>query len=531
MKKYAPRLYVATFAIILSCIPQAGLAFDVETDQWLTNQNGLPDNGLSRVTVTEFPGSGARISMRSSYDQTTTNEAICDQGFGVEPCNPIKSRYVVSATQLLPVCETQNQENCIVSLTANKNDESIAAIFEGYGGGPEYPALSQWGLPAASRPSLWSIAGLVNGAGAETYAVSIFANYSFDIGKKRFKADSLAAAVQAFTIVANPSFEAPFAKVTKAPGSSRTSIDLLGPADCIWSDSGICGREVRFPLDASFKLTIRASKDITGWFRGRLRDPVIDVKEFSKTANLISIEASPVSIPRFSVIASPDNTTSRSKKILQNYGGNGIGLFTGSHKHVPALTYGDSAPHQLLNDFKKIAENSAIGTSTLWNFSTAPLAIGNSCLADRSKVIGIVTTNATMFEGGAPRFANGFLQYKVAGMHFMPDRSTKFLGTYDLVMRSDVARCLYRFSKAPVSATITVTGDGDKDISTTVVGEKNGWLKLAAYGFTFSQKTIRVRLSQPKTTTISCEAKDNPSRTQKVSGVDPKCPPGFKNAS
>jgi hypothetical protein len=31
-----------------------------------------------------------------------------------------------------------------------------------------------------------------------------------------------------------------------------------------------------------------------------------------------------------------------------------------------------------------------------------------------------------------------------------------------------------------------------------VVGEKNGWLRLAAYGFTFSQKTIKVKITQKK---------------------------------
>jgi hypothetical protein len=60
-----------------------------------------------------------------------------------------------------------------------------------------------------------------------------------------------------------------------------------------------------------------------------------------------------------------------------------------------------------------------------------------------------------------------------------------------------------------------------------VVGEKDGWLKLAAYGFTFSNKTIQVRLTQ-KRTTITCVSLSKPTRTQKVSGFSPKCPKGFK---
>jgi hypothetical protein len=67
------------------------------------------------------------------------------------------------------------------------------------------------------------------------------------------------------------------------------------------------------------------------------------------------------------------------------------------------------------------------------------------------------------------------------------------------VMRSDVARCLYGFSKAPLNAKVSVVNNkGERFTATTVVGEKNGWLRLAAYGFTFSQKTIKVKITQKK---------------------------------
>jgi hypothetical protein len=63
-------------------------------------------------------------------------------------------------------------------------------------------------------------------------------------------------------------------------------------------------------------------------------------------------------------------------------------------------------------------------------------------------------------------------------------------------MRSETARCLYGFSNAPVSATVTVVGVGDQTVASTIVSERNGWLKLAAYGFTFSEKEIQVKIAQ-----------------------------------
>ena len=158
---------------------------------------------------------------------------------------------------------------------------------------------------------------------------------------------------------------------------------------------------------------------------------------------------------------------------------------------------------------------------------------GSPCLQDTSKVLGIVTTNAMGFDGKSPAFEKGYLNYKVTGLHFMPDGTTPVQGTYDLVMRSESARCLYGFTNAPISATVSVTGGDSSSVATTVVSEKNGWLKMAAYGFTFSEKTLAVRMTQAKAsaakkTTIICVSTKNKKLTKKVTAISPECPAGFK---
>jgi hypothetical protein len=113
-------------------------------------------------------------------------------------------------------------------------------------------------------------------------------------------------------------------------------------------------------------------------------------------------------------------------------------------------------------------------------------------------------------------------------------------------MRSDVGRCLYGFTNAPVQATISIVGAGDSPIATVVTGEKNGWLSLSANGFTFSEKILQVKFSQEvsvpapaasptpsavakptaaKKTSITC-VKGKTSK--KVTAVNPVCPKGFK---
>jgi hypothetical protein len=168
----------------------------------------------------------------------------------------------------------------------------------------------------------------------------------------------------------------------------------------------------------------------------------------------------------------------------------------------------------------------------------------NSCFADSNSVTGIVTTNSTQYSAGPPSFnkVDGTLNYQVAAPHYGTDKS-EFKGSYDLVIRSDVARCIYGFSKAPINATISVTSsDGTPQIATTVIGEKDGWVYLRAKNFGFSAPVIKAKLSQEaevaatptpsasskpvaKAVTITC-VKGKTSK--KVTAVKPKCPTGYK---
>jgi hypothetical protein len=99
-------------------------------------------------------------------------------------------------------------------------------------------------------------------------------------------------------------------------------------------------------------------------------------------------------------------------------------------------------------------------------------------------------------------------------------------------MSSKIARCIYGFTSAPVSATVSITSEnGEPSTATTQVNEKNGWLTLAAYNFTFSSPTVRVSLSQVKEVkevkkaTISCI---KGKKIKKVTAVTPKCPSGYR---
>lgn len=125
--------------------------------------------------------------------------------------------------------------------------------------------------------------------------------------------------------------------------------------------------------------------------------------------------------------------------------------------------------------------------------------IDYSCAGFDSGFYGTGSTNAAIYAVDPPSLRNGSLNYEVASVHYLPDGKTLNLGRYEMSLRSDVARCIYGLSRAPISASINVLNQkGIKTLATSVVSEKNGWLKLQASGFTFSKKLISVKLVNKK---------------------------------
>jgi hypothetical protein len=186
---------------------------------------------------------------------------------------------------------------------------------------------------------------------------------------------------------------------------------------------------------------------------------------------------------------------------------------------------------------------------TYWSFAVAGSS-NQRCFAEATGVVGIVTTNAVVYEPSAPAFINNELQYRVAGVPLTPEKE-RFPGSYDLVIDSKVARCLYGFTDAPIKATVSVSAeDGARTVETIVTGERDGWFSLGAYGFGFSTPTIKVQLKQdsiPSATNSSAGEATTPQTVSKKTGVKKvtcvkgaksktlkpgksKCPKGYKKA-
>ena len=425
---------------------------------------------------------------------------------------------------VLGVCEAPTDVNCIEDFQiALESQELKSAVFKERSLGWSIPENKSLNYPGGGNPTLWVAEHAATPSGATEYMVNLRVGGGFRPGGK-WDPGELMVNVAPYKIITGDRFKT----LTTSDGKDeRTGLRRYGfsggagPGECAWADEGRCGRLQDFAPGTKVKVVVRVPKELGGWFKGRMKGPTIEVSSFNRDYNRISVEAEPVEVPRiFYEVQKPDMSEKEKEFYFDSNGGSKYG--SSSWAQASYFTIFD-----WLRYFKPKVKDTASGSNTVWNFGTVQTGRGSRCLVNDSRVLGIVTTNSMGYDGSSPSYARGSLNYRVTGLHFTADGKTPILGTYDLVMRSDVARCLYGLSRAPVGATITVAGEGDTTIATTVVGEKDGWLKLAAYGFTFSNKTIQVRLTQ-KRTTITCVSTTKPTKTRKVTGLAPKCPTGFK---
>lgn len=450
--------------------------------------------GLDNVTVSKRTGRIPNADGTSEY-------FVCPDGVTPSgPCSAAKGGSFFYSNYVLPICESGTQNDCLENFSyGTVASELKSATFVRSLAGQKYPSVSSnGGLPAASTASIWDAPGLPNSAGTTKYAVAVTQAAIYDKEKAKYSSFQLSASIYPISDKTGAEFGTPYLEDIKVNGHTTVSGWQFTPG-CAATEDNYCALTENFAPDSRFSISIRASNELTGWFKGRIGRPNVSIQKFSATNNRITMSAEPVQVPRLGAIVTAENTTERGKDLLKHSNLSGVPeLFKG--QTLRNIAPDDAAAIEWVKEFRNAAKDTAIATTGHWSFATLGLAKNtNKCFADRSQVIGVVTTNATALASGAPEFGRGTLDYKVAGLHYAPDGKSLNEGMYDLILRSDVARCLYGFSNAPISAKIAVISDsGEKKVATTVVNEKNGWIKMAAYGFTFSSPTIKVQITQKK---------------------------------
>ena len=313
---------------------------------------------------------------------------------------------------------------------------------------------------------------------------------------------------------------------------------------------------ISWPLDLNveFGFTMKLQTKLTGWIHGRVTDVNIAITKASDGDQVITVKGKPSIIPG---VAAWYKKTDLPPSLKAHYANDPDVDISG--QGWPGPTGGanpsDGLPYSILKEkfgydqgsFKEVlawidaVSDKATFAPTVWSIRSIGSGEIARCATDQQSLSGFVTTNASMYVASPPTFNKDdqSLDYKVIAPHYLPD-GKEFKGMYNLVIKSDVARCIYGFSAAPVKATISiVSSDGTAQVATTVVGERDGWLYLSANNFTFSSPIVKVKLSQDvavttaktsgtstaKKSTITC-VKGKVSK--KVTAVKPSCPSGYK---
>jgi hypothetical protein len=400
------------------------------------------------------------------------------------------------------------------------------------------------GIPDSGFVSIWKIPGMIH-AGGDEYLLIPKLNGEFQ-DVKGTKPASLDVGLFA---------------VSRVPLAGR-QFDT-----CFFVTKTDCFLRWAHPKDSTFSVSLKTGAKIIGWFHGRLTAPEISSEKLSDGQTQITIQGASITVPTVAVWAKNSDLPAKLDQFIEEefiQRGNqmaGSGFYIGDPKvRATQAVIDDRNPSFDAKFFERymlwvgVAKDKAYASVSTWSFRTMQdYQEYAKCIGD-SGVAGMVTTNSNAYIAGPPTFQDGDLAYRVASPHYDTKGEVQ-IGTYDLAIRSDIARCIYGFTSAPIQATLSVVyADGEAKKATTLVSEKNNWLRLSAKGFTYSSPTVKVRLTQEKavvapsptpsaspTPTPMASASAAPvaakktsitcvkgKTTKKVTAVNPTCPKGYK---
>lgn len=532
----------------------------------------IDNSHLSRPGVSYLVHSGLN-PLQSSVDPTCDSTTDAKYNF---------SAYSFLAT--IPTCISAEDVNCLAEVGAiDANGTKIVGSFSRYlpdKAQNEYVGNPDWNLPSGSGASLFILPGVDNPAGnSYLVAVNMGGVGSRVKGNEGINLQDFSASIVPVQLVdtgnlfaytgcpvtpriCNPGvikLTRPDGTVTWGLSGGTGGAGKYSCAGISWREN-ICAQKQACPANYRFYIKVRLTLMPTGWLHGRISDANIAITTQGKVSEL-TVTANPIKVPVVYKRYQWNEMPAALQKLYDPTRGSYVGgnwsysqlLLSATDALDPMKRSMTSSPPPYENNamdelisWLPYVDDKAIAMPSYWSvrsLSGKELSNANSCFTNPKQLNGIVTTNSTQYSAGPPEFdrKEGFLNYKVASPHFTTSGDA-FKGSYDLAMRSDVARCIYGFSKAPVSAKVSVvSADGTPQVATTVFSEKDGWVYLTARNFEFLSPSVRVKLEQeapapsataetkpvssPTKTTITCVKNKT---IKKVSGASPKCPAGYK---
>ena len=571
---------LAASLVVLSGLAFPAIGADIPDEQYVTalpshDIKSIPSYGITANGLGEFPTNiNYLLGKKSDGNQLGVSKVT-----GVGFCTSLTDTACVGAPVLqykaqIGLCSEALTNDCISDITIKSQDGSnldfTTSSFPAARAG-DFKGDPSMGLPSGGPTPLITVPGLPHAGGNKYLIVVSAVGYKLP-DSPRFNSADIKASIYAVNI--EPKFNS-------LPGiqTSLNWYDKLDYSLGAWTNPTTacpiyttteCAQPYALPVNAQFGFKLKLSNPVKGWLHGRVDGISSEISLDSSGNQTISIQGNPIVVPSaYAWMKKSDVTKPMAdfyESVRQPVGGAGFGC-TNDPTGGQATNGCDSkfwvsvlrflrADQESMDEFlawMPSLKDKASKAPTIWRWETMGSdGTSDVCYRNTSNLSGFVSTNATQYLSGPPVFnkSEESLDYKVAAPHYLPD-GKEFLGSYNLVINAQVARCLYGFTDAPIQATVSVTSsDGQARVATTSLTEKGGWLKLSANGFTFSNPVVKVKLSQEKPVVVATptpEASPTPvpavkpatqkknsiicvkgKTTKKVTAVNPKCPSGYK---
>lgn len=496
----------------------------------------------------------------SNYDDWRT--VLCDSV--ADPKCQIPN-YYFNATAIFSPCTDAITTNCVESVNATLADGTqvtgkVKRLWNPQG---EYKGDPLLGIPDGGQASTWTLTG-TNSNISDEYVLMAGVRGGMPIPQagtainewNKFHGQ-LFAYFQPVKEISGNYQDPKMVLFPRGTGGIGVGGGLAHQAGCFMNDVTTCAQKRSFPLDVTYSLTMRFDRPISPWLNGRVVDPSITFAERANGASTVTITAKPMRVPEVGGYIKWSDTPDWMKaKYPSGTGGTARTAdgFTTKNLDTRILRVpGGSAGTRAIKEFQDwipFLQDKPFAMKTYWNvkaITDEPSQKMRECA--QNKFAGIVSSNAAVFSSGAPSWniERETLDYTVGAPHY--DTEGKLLtGQYVLSMRSDVARCIYGFSAAPISARVEIASeDGSPNLVTTVINEnpKTGMLTLNASGFHYSTPQLSVKFLQEKT--VAPTPTPTPSATPKamtvkkitcvkgklkktIKGTNPRCPSGYKKS-
>jgi hypothetical protein len=455
-------------------------------------------------------------------------------------CQDLAKEYGWWIIRLLPPCATPDEKTeCIEALEVTKSGKSVRYLNTSTYARNTFPADPANGLGVGSGSSLW--VDPQNPASGNGYLITVSGDAGAPYGSKSFPLSNFDATVVPYkTITGN--FDTMDVQISNGEGRFISKPGAAVLPECIWFQKGKCGLPAEFEDDVKLKFVLHLPSTLSRWVIGRLGNPTIEIDSLgeanSRNYERVAVDANPISVP---MIGGKVKIEEASQAIKDEWQRNNCTDCAHGIWAVNVESSNEGTFH-FMEIFKPyIGDKSMV---SMKNFSLS--SMGNSQLnlarCDRKgSISGLVATNASAYLGTPPQFDGTTLNYKVGAMHYTSDGEV-FKGVYDLFMPVETAKCLYGFSDAPISASVSVTSEaGINTVATSVLSNRDGWIHLNASGFTFSNPTLKIKFDGKKTEAgVSATPAPSPTGGQKiqwcakgnakkkVTGANPVCPKGYK---